>query len=368
MANIDWESTQAAINQFKPQELYMGWKKEEVKPTFLSDLVLNLPSKFHNTVEFQYDIKNEKTSVPVYCTPRSSTNLVKFGGFERVKAAVPYINEGFEITMDEIQEVLEGYDPYEWNKLGVAERLVLITNDKSRQMRKRLNNIHEVQVAQQLQTGKVPILGDDVDLEIDIRLPATHLITLTGDDRWSEAGSDGTKINQITTVWELIRDSDGGIATDMVMSGRVAGYLLEDTEYDARMNKRHTNVGTFDPQLLDNGGYVSYMGELVLNNGAMIKQWMYDDKYRSNDGQTETRYIGQNNYILLNANRIPGRRHYGLINNINAAQAGLANSDVYTYMKVDPDGKYVRQVFETAPITLIEDATRFATVTVTDAV
>jgi hypothetical protein len=362
MANIAWDAAEAQINQFTAQELYMGFKKEEIKPTFLTDMLVNQPSMYHKTKQFQFDTKNEKTSAPLYCTPRSSTTLVKFGGFERHIAETPYINEGFEITLDEIDECIEGFDPYTWNKLGINERLVMITRSKSRQMKKRLENIHEIQLAQQLQLGKVPVYGADVELEVDIRLPASHKVTLTGDVRWDQALSDGTKIAQIQSVWKQIADSTGGRATDMIMDGATADFLQKDTEYMERMNYRHTNVGDWDPTLLDNGEFITYMGNLRLNNGATIKLWIYDDVYRLNDG-TETRYVAENTYILFNRN-MPARKHWGRINNIRAAQAGMAQSEIYSYISVDKDGKYMRQVFETAPITLVEDATSFAVVTV----
>ena len=186
MADIQWDDTAALVDSYTPQELYVGYNKIETLPKFFSDQLINQETKYHTTKKFQFDIKDERATIPTYCTPKSQSTLVSFEGYETVESTTPYINEAIEITVDDFETRPFGIDAAQWGMMDMGSRMVFIMADKDRQMHKRMDAVWEVQIAEQLQTGIIPVSGKDVELEISVRMPATHLVTLTGDTRWSQ--------------------------------------------------------------------------------------------------------------------------------------------------------------------------------------
>lgn len=360
VTKLDWNSAAALIDGYTPQELYTGWEKVETLPKFFTGTLINQQTKYHTTKKFSFDIKDERATVPTYCTPKSMTSLVEFGGFETVESTTPYINEGFEITVDDFETRPFGISATEYGKLSMNQRVALVMMDKDRQMKKRLDAIAEVQLAEQLQTGIIPVSGKDVDLEISVRMAADHLVTLTGDACWTAAASIGTRLASILAECKKIRDDRGGVATDIYMDALSYANLVADPQYFERLNRRNTSEGTYDPKMIDGAGFIQNMGTLELE-GWVLNIWVNSAVYTSNAG-VETPYLKANTYILLNRNT-PFRQHYGRIDNMKAWAAGMDTSDVYTYSKVDPDGKWARKVYETAPVVACEDMSGVVTVT-----
>jgi hypothetical protein len=228
-------------------------------------------------------------------------------------------------------------------------------------MKRRLGNLWEVQLAQQIQTGLIDVSGKDVDMQISIRMPSANRITLAGDARWSQAASLGTRLASIQSAVNQARDNKGGRVTEMHMSIQAYGNLLKDPQFMDRMNLRHTPVGTWNPSKIDGGDYISYVGQLVLDTGTVLDMFV-NEGYYTNAAGTQVPYISANNYILLNRN-MPFRKHFGRINNLRAGMDGMAEADMYTYFYMSPDGKSARQVFETAPVVACEDASGVVCVT-----
>ena len=364
ITKIDWNDASALIDGYTPQELYTGWEKVETLPKFFSGTLINKDTKYHTTKKFSFDIKDERATVPTYCTPKSMTSLVEFDGYETVESTTPYINEGFELTVDDFETRPFGISATEYGKLSMQQRVALAMMDKDLKMKKRLAAIAEVQLAEQLQTGIIPVSGKDVDLEISVRMAADHLVTLTGTARWTEASSIGTRLASILTECKKIRDDRGGVATDIYMDSLSYANLVADPQFFDRLNRRRTPEGTYDPKMIDGSGFIQNMGTLDLE-GWSLNLWVNSAVYTSSAG-VETPYIKPHTYILLNRNA-PFRQHYGRIDNMKAWGLGMDTADVFTYTKVDPDGKWMRKVYESAPVVACEDMSGVVTVTTTTA-
>ncbi len=360
MAKINWDDTAALIDGYTPQELYVGYEKVETLPRFFAGTLINQPTKNHLSKKFSFDIKDERATVPTYCTPKSMSTLVEFGGFENVESTTPYINEAIEITTDDFETRPFGITADQWGKFSMAQRMTFIMADKDRQMKKRLAAIAEVQLVEQLQTGLIPVSGKDVDLEISVRMAANHLVTLTGDARWSQAASVGTRIPSIKAELIKMRDDRGGVATDIYMDALSFASLQSDPDFYDRLNRRRTPEGTYNPKMIDGSGFIQDMGTLDID-GWSVRIWVNSAVYTDNAG-VETPYIKPWTYILLNRNT-PFRQHYGRIDNMEAWAKGQATNDVYTYIKRDPDGKWMRKVYESAPVVACEDMSGVITVT-----
>jgi len=356
MANIDWDAASALIDAYTPQELYTAWSKRKENPKFLSGMLINRDTKTHRSKEFSFDIKSEGATIPTYCTPKSQTSLVQFGGFETVKSTTPYINEGFEITVDDFETRVFGIDAATWGKMTMAQRAAMIVADKDRQMKARLDSTDEVQLAQQIQTGVIDVSGKDVDLEISIRMAADHKVTLTADARWNQAASEGTRIAGIKTQLDKMRDDRGGLGSDIIMGASAFANLQSDPQYFERLNMRNTadKMGSYDPRFIDAGeGYIQYVGTLQIDS-YVVNLYVNADTYTDNDGNAAY-YIEQDSYVLVNR-RMPTRKHYGRIENMAAWNAGLETAELYTYIDTDKNGKWMRKVYESAPVVACEDA------------
>ncbi len=345
-------------NSFNAAELYTGWMKIQKLPTFLSSLLIgSVPDEHHSEERFRVDIGKKHASVPTYCTPQSSSTIVTFEGYEEIERGTTYVNERIDVTLKDIDKRPPGVDMYTWARVPIRDRFVLLTQERNRRMRERLDNLFEVQLAQQLQTGIIPIKGKEVDMEFDIRMPTSNKIVLAGDNRWSQESSKLGRMASVEKACMAMRDNSFGvIPSTMVMDPLSYAALLKDPEMRERNNLRHTPLGTFAPALLaDQYNTVTYAGQILFDSGITLTMYVYSGKYPDPVTKLPTPYINDWSYVLLDSDT-PVRRHYGRINNINAALAGQAQSDMYTFLDLDPKGKYWSQIYETAPVAIAEDA------------
>ncbi len=351
-------------DSFDAAELYTGWMKVERLPTFLSSLLIgSVPDEHHSEEKFSVDIGKKHASVPTYCTPQSSSTLVTFEGYEEIQRMTPYINERIEVTLKDIDKRPPGVNMYDWAKISIRDRFTILTRERDRLMRDRIDNLFEVQLAQQLQTGVIPVKGKEVDMEFDIRMPTSNKVVLAGDNRWSVEASKAGRLKSVEQACKVMRDNSFGVVPSiMVMDDLSYAALLKDPEFRERNNLRHTPLGTFEPALIAGQfNTVTYAGQILFDSGISVTMYVYTGKYPDPITKLPTPYLQPWTYILLDS-ETPVRRHFGRINNINAALAGQAQSDMYTFLDLDPKGKYWAQVYETAPVAIAEDAEGIVTV------
>lgn len=134
----------------------------------------------------------------------------------------------------------------------------------------------EWMVASALTTGKVSIIGDGIDDEVDFGMDPDHIKTLTGTALWTDAESDP---RADLKVWRTQIQKDSGIAPNTVVMGldAINAYVNHAKVKDS-YNLRRVDNGMIDPSILAGGvTYYGYDKELGLDIYSYT-EWYFDEE------------------------------------------------------------------------------------------
>lgn len=166
----------------------------------------------------------------------------------------------------------------------------------------------EWMAAQQLLTGKIPIVGQGYNTEIDMSMKPEHKVVLTGNDLWSDADSDPIKDIE---AWALqIRKATGRTQLEIICSLGVWQALREHAKVQNLLDNRRIVIGNMinDKPLEENGK--RYEGDLVGYPIYTYQEWYLDDA-------GVERQIIPDNMLLMIAKDARAELHYGPVKDLS---------------------------------------------------
>ena len=111
--------------------------------------------------------------------------------------------------------------------------------------------------ASALGTGKVVVIGDGVDMEVNFQMANTHKITsLT--EKWGTTNAD--PIGNLRSWARLVAKDSGRRPTHVILSGSAQDAFMKDESVHKLLNTRRVDMGMINPQNLPGG--VVYLGFL----------------------------------------------------------------------------------------------------------
>lgn len=149
----------------------------------------------------------------------------------------------------------------------------------------RISRREEWMISQLLDTGSITIGGDGINETIDYSMPATHKITLTGNDLFSSSNSDPIAL---FTGWQRLIQQDGkmGPADFAIMGRSVRDAFLGHPKISANstslLNTLRVDLGVINPSTLPNGA--EFLGTLKGMGGLNL--YAYNEYYEDDNGNT----------------------------------------------------------------------------------
>jgi hypothetical protein len=198
-----------------------------------------------------------------------------------------------------------------------------------------------------LTTGKIPVVGDGVSYEIDFLMAATHIITLTSTDLWSDAASD--PITNLNT-WKTNNSRDSGLASDILIFGSGAWAAFKNhAKVKAYFNDFFRMQSALNPAPVINGA--QYMGTI---DEIGCKMYTYDEFYLPDGSETNTALFPTDK-VLLGSTRADCRVHYGAIQDLEALVPLMEFPK--TWDEKDPSAKFLQ--LQSAPLPAVHQVDAF---------
>ncbi len=302
-----------SLDLFKYQTMLRVLETAKKPKTFLRN-------NFFPTVETSLteqvliDVVSGKRRTAVYVKPRMAAKVVDRLGFKTNAYTPPYVKMKMSTDAEDFLTRLPGETIFSQGDtpMGRAARRVgedLIT------MNDMIDRLEEYQCAQLIQTGAYNIIGEGVNEVIDFGLDVTHNLTLTGNDRWSQAA--GTPISDLRVWKRLVAKDSGETLTDVIFGQDVFDAFFANTEVKAISDILNINmIGALNP-IADygaEGSGVTYAGRI---NSLGLNIWTYDEWYIDPADGVEKPMIAPESVVLLSKN-MRAARHYGAIRDLRA--------------------------------------------------
>lgn len=164
----------------------------------------------------------------------------------------------------------------------------------------------EEMASQALQTGKVVVVGDSINAEIDF---GSSVVPQNASTMWEQNNSD--PIKDLRT-WVRTLSQRSGIMPDICVMGFDAiTEFLDDAKVQKLIDLRRVDIGQINPSLLPSGA--SFVGTLRVP-GLTLDLYGYDESYTDSAGDTQ--YFVHPKKIIIGSTKARTARHYASIQDI----------------------------------------------------
>ena len=262
------------------------------------------------------DIIKGKRRMAPFQSPKVEGKIVEKLGFSTNTYKPAYIKIKDELSASSVVE----------NRVA-GESIYSLTSPEEREkilLAGQLNDFEQMIVrrevwmgAQQLINGYVDVVGEGVNYRIDLLMEATHKVTLTGTDMWT----DETNSDPDADIADAIRliQKDAGISANIIIGNTTTmeTYTSHPKVKDS-LNTRRIETGLINPKDLGEG--VSYYGDRIIA-GKVIAVFGYDDWYADDNGDEQPMFA--DGRIIVSSTNADARRHYGAIKDKKAGYAAI---------------------------------------------
>lgn len=342
-----------AIDIYTPRELMTPLEQVPEPRTFILDTFF--PTKeIHDTPEVDIDIVKGGRVMAPFVSPILAGTVMKVRGYSTKTFAPPYIKPKTPFTPRDLMQRLPGETIY-GSGLHPANRLSYKVGKGLAELRKTIVRREEWMAAQGLLTGKVVVIGEGVNDEVDFGMAASHKIVLAGEDKWDADTSN--PISDLVDWKQLIARDSGWTPTVAVCGSDVEKAILSNKKLLEVLDVRRVELGQIAPKDLPNG--VTYIGRVKDIDFYGYAEWYADDETGD-----MTPVIPADKMILGH----PGTRairHYGLIQDLDAMKRPIAAMVDYfpkTWSKNDPSVDWL--MLQSAPLPVPHEIDAFAVIDV----
>jgi hypothetical protein len=317
--------------------------------TMLAALEQMLPAQsfildlFFRTIEtsqtkyVDIDIMKGKRRMAPFVNPRLEGKMIEKRGYTTFTYAPPYIKPKMITTADEILKRQMGQTIYSSGGSPASYAQMQLGKDLA-EMDEMILRREEWMAIQALQTGKIPVVGEGVDDEIDFSMAANHLVTLSGGSLWS-ATSTATPIENLEDWAERILQ-DSGLTVDTIIMGKnAARYFINNADVQKKLDFLKMQMVTVAPQKIKLGA--RYIGSV----DSVADIFVYHDWYYDEISGTEKPMLNPNK-VLLGSTQARCTRHYGAIQDL--AATGAVPRFPTSWESKDPSGRFV--MLQSAPL------------------
>lgn len=341
-----------AVDIFSPRAMVGALRQDKPVGRFLLDTLFK-KVEMSAAEHIDIDIIKGKRKMSPFVSPVVEGKVIAHQGFSTNSYKPAYIKQKFVTLASDIlanrvagEPIYFGKSPAERASETLAQELIDHENMISRR--------EEWMAAQMLTTGAVSVIGDGINQVVDFQVDATHKITLTGTDLWTDALS--APLADLA-AWQKMVLKDSGMNPDIIIGGSDAiSALVGHADVKSTLDTRRIELGKIDPRELDPG--VIYWGTIIAN-GVNLDVYSYDEWF-TDDNDVDQPLIPAGK-IVMTSTRADFRRHYGAIKDLKAGLNAIPRF-VKSWEQEDPSARFV--LMQSAPLPAIHqvDALIMATV------
>lgn len=275
----------------------MGRIIEKLPPvrTFFRDTFFRHEETF-NTKSVDVDFVKGTRKVAPFVHRVIGGKTVPNTGYETKTYTPPLVAPDKITTVDDLltrrpgESLVSGRSP--------AERAVLKMSDDFRELREMIARREELMCVQSIFTGKIPIIGEGLNEEIDFEFTNTETISATT-KKWSNAASD--PIGDLKRWHKQVQKTGFTNCNACVMADDVATAFVNHEKVQKVLDVRNYNLAVIQPRQLPNGvTYVGTIHELGMDIYA-YNEWYLDD-WTAPDAPEEKPLVPDGMLALLSTN------------------------------------------------------------------
>lgn len=325
-----------AVDIFETRYMLNALEQRKPPRTFLKDTFFSRTDTTDKE-HIDIDIWKGKRRLAPFVNPRKEGKVIERQGYKSRSYKPPYIKPKMVTTAEDILKRPMGQTIYGANTNPTLRAAQQLGQDLGT-MEDMIIRREEWMCAQVLTTGKIRVIGDGVDDEVDFLMESSHLPVLTGTALWS-ATTTATPLTNLKTWKRRIAQDSGINPTDVIMATDAYDkFMLNTVEVLASgklFDLRRINVGEINPR--DLGGGVSYIGHIT---ELALDLWTYEEWYVDEfDNDTEKPMVPSGKVIMGNPAAY-AQMQYGAIRDLDAMTAAVARFPK-TWKTDDPSERWV---------------------------
>jgi len=323
---------------------------EQMKPvrTFLLDTFFKTVET-STTKNVDIDIQKGKRKLAPFVAPRMQGKVMDRLGFTTRSYTPPYVKPKMVTTAQDFLTRSMGEHIYQAGDTAAQRAAKQVGKDLA-YLEEIITRREEWMASQLLQTGKVAIVGDGVDDEIDFGMDATHIITLTGNDLWSDQ-TNSTPLEDLRAWRRLILKDSGLNSTDVIMGSDAIDSFLDHPDVQNKLDTRRIDLGQIDPRQVPAGAI--YYGRI---KDVALDLWVYDEWYYDEDTSTEKPLIDTKK-VVMGSTQARTAKHYGAIQDLDFGGTASVPRFPKSWTEKDPSVRFI--MVQSAPLVSLHQVDAF---------
>ena len=242
------------------------------------------------------DFKKGSRKVAPYVSRLIGGKIVPNTGYETKTYTPPLVAPEKVTTIDDLLQRRPGEDMYSGRK--PAERAVLKMAEDFIELREQITRREELMCAQAIFTGKIPIIGDGVNEEIDFHFTNSETISKAA-DKWTAETSN--PIEDLKRWHETVQKTGFTNCDICIMGADVVKAFLNNKNVKEQLDVKNYNLAVIQPKQLPDG--VTYIGTIHEIGLDIYKynEWYLDD-WTNPDNPEDKPLVPTDSLALLSTN------------------------------------------------------------------
>lgn len=296
--------------------------------------------------------------VAAFVNPKSASGAVEKKGYVTKTFETPLLKPKDVTTIEDITVRAMGESVY--GGMTAEQRALTLLTRQLTKLDNMITRRVEWMASKAMLTGKIPVIGEGVNYEIDFGF--TNSTALTGTKVWSNAASD--PLSDLET-WSLACQKNGNRKPNVcLMSNDAYSAFINNAKVKDKLDLKDMQIATINPQALSEN--VTYGGSII-NLGLSIyiyNEWFIDD-WTDPSTPAETAIVPAKTVMLASTNA-ETTLYYGEIvvtdSVTNAFSSVIGEKFADTWIEKDPDVRFLRMQSRPLPVPHEVDSWYVATV------
>lgn len=305
-------------------------------------------------------IKGGRKMAPI-CSPLAEGKVIHRAGFTTQTLKPGYIKPKRPTTAGDLLTRSPGSILYAGNE-SIEQRAQKLLGSDLADLMDTIDRREEWMAAQALDLGKITmtIKGESADktVEVDFIMAATHKITLTGTDLWTDAASK--PLAKLASISTIIKKDSGISPNVLVLGSDAAAAFVENANVLKYLDLRSVDIGRIVPAELPEG--VTYIGS-IRYPGLFVDVYSYDEWYEDETSSVLTPMVPAKK-AWLGSTRTANTTQYAVIQDMEAIEGGLAAVSRFpkSWTTKDPGVRWL--MVQAAPLPTMKQPDAFASIQV----
>lgn len=299
------------IDMYDPRVLFEAVINRPPVHTFLRNMFFkpeNIRTFDTGHVDVDY-FKGKRTMAP-FVNPRLKGKSMSREGFTTRTYQPPQIKPDRVVTGDHLSKRTAGETIY--TRRSPEDRAAIILARDIVDLDDSITRREEWMFAQILFTGKVHMIGEGYDEELDFNFTQKEI--LSGNDLWTDY-SNSDPFTQLYDRRRQVVQSSSINPNILVMASDVVPIFIQHPKIKDLMDKKAVEVGRIEPRNLPNGA--TYIGSL---SALGLDIYSYDEWYLDEDTDPQNpveKPMVPEGHILLGSTNAKFNTYYGAVTLVN---------------------------------------------------